>query len=248
MFRSFIYLDQDALSRYASHLGLSPNLRVKELDGSVGASLGRVNANVSVSAENSSSDSEPARAYEAFERKLADCARGDYFDFLDSSGYDASTLPSMCLFRFAGVAMVPEGFDLLDAMRKLMPLFSKTGMIDLNRADASTEFAVQMLTQNQGAIPVVIDGLEIPVVSKLKTEWLEGGDPMVLEDIQDDDAIFLCKVVAHAKGEKVPIFDPLRDFMKVNRALRRTMKRSEGLEIVYEEGPVIRAEVVAIYH
>lgn len=36
--------------------------------------------------------------------------------------------------------------------------------------------------------------------------------------------------------------------MKVNRAMRRSVKRGEGLEIVYEDGPVIKAEVVAIYH
>lgn len=48
MFRSFIYLDQDALARYSSQLGMPTGLRVKSVDGSVNASMGAVSANVSV--------------------------------------------------------------------------------------------------------------------------------------------------------------------------------------------------------
>lgn len=127
-------------------------------------------------------------------------------------------------------------------------LWGETGLIDLKQDDAGTKLALRMLSEKQGSIPIVVDGLELPIASKLKTEWLEGGDSMALEDIQDEEAIFLCKVVAYARGERVAVFDPLKDFMKVNRAVRRSMKRGQGLEVVYEDGPVIKAEVVAIYH
>lgn len=248
MFRSFIYLDQDALARYSVHLGMSTGFRVKSVDGSVSASMGAVNANVSVAAERSYSDSDPIRAFDEFEAKLAEHESNDYFDFLEHEGYDAATLPHMCLVRFAGLATVPEGFDLFEAIQRFMPLMGETGLINLKQNDASTRLAMEMLSEKQGAIPIVVDGLEVPIASKLKTEWIEGGDSIALEEIQDDEAIFLCRVVAHAQGERVAVFDPLKDFMRVNRAMRRTMKRSEGLEIVYEDGPVIKAEVVAIYH
>lgn len=248
MFRSFVYLDQEALANYSLQLGMSPGFRVKTVDGSLGASVAGLSANVSVAAESSSPGINPIRAYDEFEKKLGDCEGVEYFDFLAEEGYDAWTLLPMSLFRFPGLARVPEGFDMLDTMRKLMPFMSKAGLIDAEPGDANTEFAMEMLNQNQGAVPIVIDGLDIPVSSKLKTEWLKGADPMVLEEIEDDEAIFLCKVVAHARGDQVAVFDPLRDFMKMNRALRRGVKRTEGLEVVYEKGPVIRAEVVAIYH
>lgn len=247
MFRSFVYLDQEALANYSLQLGMSPGFRVKTVDGSLGASVAGLSANVSVAAESSSPGINPIRAYDEFEKKLGDCEGVEYFDFLNEE-YDSQTLPLMGLFRFAGYARVPDGFDLFDTMRKFMPFMSKTGLIDLEQGDPNTELAMEMLTNNQGAIPIVIDGLDTLVTSKLKTKWLEGGDSMVLEEIEDDEAIFLCKVVAHARGDQVPVFDPLKDFMRVNRAMRRTTKRSEGLEIVYEKGPVIRAEVVAIYH
>lgn len=248
MFRSFIYLDQDALARYSLQLGMTTALRVKSVDGSVNASMGAINANVSVAAERLVPDSDPIRIFNEFEAKLAEHKADDYFDFLEYEGCDAMTLPHMCLVRFAGSAMVPEGFDLFDAIQKFMPLMGETGMIDLKQDDVSTQLATRLLSENQGTIPIVVDGLEVPVASKLKTKWLEGGDSMILEEVQDDEAIFLCKVVAHAYGERVAVFDPLKDFMKVNRTMRRAMKRSEGLEVVYENGPVIKAEVVAIYH
>lgn len=248
MFRSFIYLDQDALTRYSMQMDMPNGLRVKSIDGSVGASIGTVNANVSVAAERLAIDAGPIRVFDEFEAKLAGREADDFFDFLEHENYDATTLPHMCLIRFAGFATVPEGFDLFEAIQKLMPLMGETGLIDLKQDDANTRLAMRMLGEKQGSIPIVVDGLEVPIASKLKTEWIEGGDSMVLEEIQDDEAIFLCRVVAHARGERVAVFDPLRDFMKVNRAMRRTVKRSEGLEIVYEDGPLIKAEVVAIYH
>ena len=248
MFRSFIYLDQDALARYSSQLGMSAGIKVKSVDGSVSASMGPVNTNVSVAAERLVPDSDQIQVFDEFEAKLAGRETDDYFDFLEHEGYDARTLPHMCLFRFSGSANVPDGFDLFEAMQKLMPLMGETGLLDVKQEDAGAKIAMKLLSEKQGAIPIVIDGLEVPVASKLKTEWIEGGDSIALEEIQDDEAVFLCKVVAHTHGDRVAVFDPLKDCMKVNRAIRRTVKRTEGLEIVYEEGPVIRAEVVAIYH
>lgn len=187
---------------------MSTGLGVKSVDGSVSASMGAMNANVSVAAERLARDSDPIRVFDEFEAKLAERGADDYFDFLEHDGYDATTLPRMCLVRFLGSAMVPERFDLFDAMQKFMPLMGETGLIDLKKDDVNTRLAMRMLSENRGTIPIVVDGLEVPVASKLKTEWLEGGDSMVLEEIQDEEAIFLCKVVAHARGERVAVFDP----------------------------------------
>lgn len=248
MFRSFIYLDQDALARYSSQLGMPTGLRVKSVDGSVNASMGAVSANVSVAAEGVPPEVDPIRVFDRFEAKLAERQNVDYFDFLEQEGCDAKTLPHMSLIRFSGLAMVPEGFDLFDAMQKFMPLMGETGLIDLEQDDAATKLALRVFSEKNVSIPIVVDGLEMPIASKLKSKWLEGGDSMALEDIQYEEAIFLCKVVAYARGERVAVFDPLKDFMKMNRSMRRTMKRSEGLEVVYEDGPVIKAEVLSIYH
>ena len=44
------------------------------------------------------------------------------------------------------------------------------------------------------------------------------------------------------------VYDPLRDFMKLGRAARRGMKRTSGLEEIKIAGPVIKGELIAIYH
>lgn len=45
-----------------------------------------------------------------------------------------------------------------------------------------------------------------------------------------------------------PFYDPLKDFMKLNRTLRRTMgKRTESLVEIYADQNYIMVEVLAIY-
>ena len=70
MFRSFAYLDQEALANYSLQLGMSPGFRVKTVDGSLGASVAGLSANVSVAAESTSPDSNAILVYDAFEKKL----------------------------------------------------------------------------------------------------------------------------------------------------------------------------------
>ena len=50
--------------------------------------------------------------------------------------------------------------------------------------------------------------------------------------------------------DMVEIFDPLKDFIRLPRAMRRQMNtdgNSVGLETISVEGPVLKVEVIAIY-
>ena len=52
------------------------------------------------------------------------------------------------------------------------------------------------------------------------------------------------------RKEKVEIFDPLKDFIRLPRAMRRQMttnSTSIGLDKISVEGPVLKVEVIAIY-
>jgi len=60
----------------------------------------------------------------------------------------------------------------------------------------------------------------------------------------------LCKVVGIVRKAWVEIFDPLKDFIRLPRAARRSMTVSEntnGLESIVIEGPVLKVEIIAIY-
>lgn len=58
----------------------------------------------------------------------------------------------------------------------------------------------------------------------------------------------LCKVVGIMKKDKVEIFNPLKDFIKLPRAVRREMdSNSQGMEPILVDGPVLKVEVIAMY-
>ena len=50
------------------------------------------------------------------------------------------------------------------------------------------------------------------------------------------------------KKDKVEIFNPLKDFIKPPRAVRREMdSNSQGMEPILVDGPVLKVEVIAMY-
>ena len=64
----------------------------------------------------------------------------------------------------------------------------------------------------------------------------------------DQDVFVLCKVIGTVNKEKVEIFDPLKDFMKLSRSIRKKANTSSmGLEKIEIDGPVLKVEVIAIY-
>ena len=75
-------------------------------------------------------------------------------------------------------------------------------------------------------------------------------DRSEIEIYADQDAYMLCKVVGLSRKEKVEIFDPLKDFIKLPRVLRRELEKQgkvEGLDKIIVDGPVLKVEVIAIY-
>ena len=70
-----------------------------------------------------------------------------------------------------------------------------------------------------------------------------------LENYQDQDVTLLCKVEGCVHREKVVVYDPIKDFIRLNRAMRRSanLEGKEGLEPITVSGPVVKVEIVAIY-
>lgn len=58
----------------------------------------------------------------------------------------------------------------------------------------------------------------------------------------------LCKVVGEMQKSQFEIFNPLKDFIKLPRAARRSMDSNSGeVEPIIINGPVLKVEVIAIY-
>lgn len=84
--------------------------------------------------------------------------------------------------------------------------------------------------------------------AKLNFDYIAEGDELELEGLSDEEVVFLCKATAHKSGESVVVFDPLKDFMRINRAMRRSMNGAKELAPISAPGPVLKSDVVAIYH
>ena len=90
---------------------------------------------------------------------------------------------------------------------------------------------------------------DITVAGKLNAKYLYE-EYANLEDYADQDVYMLCKVVGVIRKDEVEIFDPLKDFIRLPRTMRRQMTadgKSVGLDKISVEGPVLKVEVIAIY-
>lgn len=243
MFRNFVYLDEGALRRYSEQLEIGKSkMSAKKIN--IGAKAGPLKADAELEPGERclSADS----LYNEFEKAL-EGRPDEYFDFLTGNP-DPSTLPPMSIVRFRGTAEVPESFDVIATMRQYAPMLDGAGMLETEDSGMPKELLLNLFAKKNACAPFMMEGLGIPVFSKLGMTCLADEDISLLEELESEEAVFLFKVLSHCNGEQVMVYDPLRDFMKLNRTIRRSMKRTSGLEEVKIDGPVIKGELIAIYH
>lgn len=247
-FRTFLYLDSDKVTEYASIIDM-PNKRVttkRSLTGGFDVGLAKVSAGIE-SGITESSETNPAVLYNAFELALHNRANDDYFDCINDET-DIRTLPPMSIARCEGQIEIPESFDTLSMISEYLQPLSSLGIVALDGDPATTEFALSFFEQTDADIPILIRGNDILIASKLKTRSLINANYQTLEDCEDEDFFILFKVHSIARKGSTVIFDPIKDFLKLNRAFRRSMKSANGLEPIIVNEPVIKAEIIAIYH
>lgn len=247
-FRTFLYLDEDKVRDYQSAIDgtTKRGAAKKTFRGKLDLGIGEVEAGLESGQSNSPTLS-PAAAYDLLENSLEKRLDSDYFNLLDSD-CDMATLPPLSLLRCTGYIEIPESFDTLALISKYIQPLRNAGLIDLEGDPRTNEFALSFFEETKADIPVLITGNEITVSSKLKTECFVDGTYQSLEDLEDEEVFILCKIHSLSKGENVVIFDPARDFLRLNRAARRSMKSTTGLEKITEPSPVLKTEMVAIYH
>jgi len=253
LFRSFIYLDEDKLYTYKSSVDerMSPKLKDIKKTRKKSADFSAFGTGLGVSAEDTISgefSANPDFDYNEFEEKLEKIEGEDYFDFIvNSDAYDLTTVPAMKLVRFNGTFSIPESFDLVNLIEAFKPLLM--GQIE-TKTDNEQEALNSFLGNASADIPIIVDFDDIIVSGKLNAKNLYE-DYTALEEYSDHDVNFLCKVVGISRRDHVEVFNPLKDFIRMNRTLRRSMDSSSssniGLEPIIVDGPVLKVEIVAIY-
>ncbi len=251
-FRDFVYLDTDALARYSAQLESSTKargMRAKELKAAAGANVGVASASLEVTAERSdSAAADQVERFESFEHEIEKLKGQDYFDFL-TDDCDISTVPPMSLFRVQGLIEVPEGFDMLSVMKRYAPLLEKYGFLASGGTDDVPPGLIRdVLEKANASVPITVALDEVTVSAKLQAQYLVSGDESDVENLEGEDVVLLCKVTAHQWSDSVVVFDPLKDFMHLNRAMRRSINKTDSLKSIEVPGPVLKATVVAVYH
>lgn len=247
-FRTFVYIDVEKLTDYLAVLGRRGGSRGPDasLKGKLNFGVGSLEAGIS-SAKPREEAMSYAEAYELFERDLRDCEGDDYFDVLEDD-CDMSTIPPMSIVRCSGYVGVPESFDMFAMISEYLEPLKNAGALSLDGDPATNEFALSFFEQANADIPIVIDGNEVLISSKLKASNFVEGNYQALESLDGDELVVLCKVHSLVRADRVVIFDPAKDFLRLNRAMRRSMQKTSGLEPIEEDGPVLKAEIIAIYH
>ena len=149
----------------------------------------------------------------------------EYFD-LALDDYDINTVPRMSIIRVNGSFEIPEEFDMFSVAQKFMPLITSQ---------------IETTSDN------VMGDDELTIASKLSMGNLEE-EYAELEEYNEQEVYMLCKVVGIMQKDKVEIFNPLKDFIKLPRAVRMGMDSdTQGMETILVDDPVLKVEVIAIY-
>lgn len=248
MFRSFIYLDQEKMYSYLRQIDVDYAYQPVELSkkktrgGSFGTDVLGVNAGIEIE-EKREVTKDVIKDYDQFEKKLEELSGSEYFDLV-LDDYDINTVPRMSIIRVNGSFEIPEQFDMFSVAQKFMPLI--TSQIETS-SDNERELMEAFLGKASADIPIVMEDEELTIASKLSMGSLEE-EYAELEEYNEQEIYILCKVVGIIQKDKVEIFNPLKDFIKLPRAVRRGMdSRNQGMEPILVDGPVLKVEVIAIY-
>ena len=251
MFRSFIYLDSDKFYTYKRQIDGKNAVKPKSMSQKKTLALTAGVKSLGVNgATETSIDSEfendVSFDYDQFERQLDQLQGEDYFDFVLHDEYDLTTVPSMKLIRICSGFKIPEAFDIVKLIEQFKPMLM--GQITTS-STGEQEALEEILGKASADIPFTVELDDVVISGKLNAKYLYE-EYASLEDYVDQDVYMLCKVVGMMRKDTVEIFDPLKDFIRLPRVMRREMMKSGGsigVDKIFVNGPVLKVEVIAIY-
>lgn len=250
MFRSFIYLDEYKLYTYKRQIsGVNlalPKIITKKRSAGFTAGISGLGVN---GASETNIDAEFEKDisfdYDHFELDLEPLQGEDYFDAV-LNDVDLTTVPPMKIIRLCNSFSIPEAFDMVSMVEQFKPILM--GQIQVK--SAGEQMALENILGTASAdIPIIVEDNDVTVSGKLSTKYLRE-NYSALEDYAEQDVYMLCKVVGILRNDMVEIFDPLKDFIRLPRAARRSMEtngKDIGLDKIRIEGPVLKVEIIAIY-
>ena len=244
MFGNVIYYDKNKIDEYRAVVKGQRNLQIDEYEVSN-------DKGVQIDLKAFGADAKANKTYKAkvqesllyncdeFEKMLT--GRDDFFDFTQSENYDLITMRRGTIIKFDGYIKVPEEFDYTQTIDRFKPLLVASIVND--SMDKSEQDAIKSFFEaTDTKIPVLIDLNEQLMCSKL----ISNNMLVKYEDMEEYEELEVT-ISGMVKSQKA-FYDPLKDFMTLNRIMRRSIEgRTDGLNEIYADKDYRTIEVLAIY-
>ncbi len=172
-----------------------------------------------------------------------------YIDFVDGIiEYDSNYLARGNIIRIESDILIPEKFDVFKLWDTYKDYFNHEFSTSIDEADYKA-FG-KMLETKELKIPICINigdnlGCALLTSSLLKCDYES------FENLEGEEVIILAKVISPNKSKEKELFNPLTDFLSLNRFLRRKSNVEEKLPTelskIYVDRNYVLLEVLAIY-
>lgn len=257
MFGTMLYYDRQKAEEYLEIISrkktIKPGKIMVESDKNAGLSMGIVDLGVK---------GRTSIEGEYRENAMLDClnletqlqGRDDYFDFLDVAGtYTLSTMPSGSIIKIRGVLEIPDGVDLINLAGQFWPQILDS--IEC-KDEQERELLNAVLGKNRSKIKIPmlaeVDGSDDYnlIFSKLKLDnFLIEVDE--LEQYENEEVTILGRLVYKKElhGTRYTAYDVYRDFLGLNRALRKEIKpgEDENFKNIELEENFAELEMIGMY-
>lgn len=250
MFVNMIYYDAPRVSDFGAIIKGSKNIKIEKMD-----IVNDKGANITLPAVGG--NIKASKSYEATieESILFDCrefekllvGRDDYFDFTENVGLDIATLGRGHIIKFDSTIKVPEEFDLTQTIAQFKPYLISSISKDMD-SDEGAAFSAFFESANP-KIPIIAECDDVVLSAKIDSKFLMV-DYAQMEEYESLEVSILARVIStNIVSASKAIYDPLKDFISLNRAIRRSLtdNRPDGLKELFNDEDYKVIEILAIY-
>ena len=250
MFVNMIYYDAPRVSDFGAIIKGSKNIKIEKMD-----IVNDKGANITLPAVGG--NIKASKSYEATieESILFDCrefekllvGRDDYFDFTENVGLDIATLGRGHIIKFDSTIKVPEEFDLTQTIAQFKPYLISSISKDMD-SDEGAAFSAFFESANP-KIPIIAECDDVVLSAKIDSKFLMV-DYARTQAYESSELSILARVIStNIVSASKAIYDPLKDFISLNRAIRRSLtdNRPDGLKELFNDEDYKVIEILAIY-
>ena len=250
MFGKIIYYDKKTIDEYKSIIKGKKQYDVEEVeianDKGVGIDLKGISADAKAHKKYNATPVE-SMLYDCdeFEKMLEKRNEDDYFDFTQTDNFDIETVERGCIVKLDAYIEIPDGFDIMQLIEVFKPIIISSMSSD-NEIENEALNTI-MGTAKAAKVPLIVNIDEHLLCSKLNNENLIADYNDLLD--ADEEFTILARISSRRTiSASKAFYDPLKDYMSLNRAMRKEMDDiGEALQPIKVEKDYRTIDILAIY-